>query len=117
MGFMTEISVLNDRWGEIRKDPSKFVEQIYQSSMSFGRTPDYVIGQTTVARTHHADDLRVYHAHGNSFFDAYPDKGFDVRRLEMHLGFLKEMKRYLKICEVETKSRIESSKEISNGGI
>jgi putative transposase len=31
MGFMTEVSILNDRWDEIRKNPKEFVEQVYRS--------------------------------------------------------------------------------------
>lgn len=103
MGYMTEISILNDRWTEIRKEPAKFVEQIYENSMSFGRYPSYVIGQTTVAKTHHADTLHVYYARGNSFFESYPEQDFDTRRLKYHLDALQNMKRYLKICETETK--------------
>lgn len=111
MGYMTEIGILNDRWSEIRKDPAKFVEQIYQSSMSNGREPNYIIGQTTVARTHHADHLHVYYAHGNSFFEAYPEREFDLRRLEYHLEAIKHMKRYLKTCEAQTTAQIAAKAE------
>jgi competence CoiA-like predicted nuclease len=103
MGYMTEIGILNDRWDEIRKEPAKFVEQIYDSSMSNGRTPQWIVGQTTVAKTHHADDWKVYLAHQNSFVEAYPDRDFDERRLKYHLKDLSIMKDYLKTCERETK--------------
>lgn len=103
MGFMTEVSILNDRWNEIRKKPAEFVEQIYHSSISNGRLCEYVIGQTTVAKTHHADDLRVYYAARNSFFDAYPENRFDRSTLEYQLKSIKSMKNYLKICETQTK--------------
>lgn len=106
MGYMTEVGILNDHWDEIRKNPAEFVEQIYQSSTSYGHSPRWIIGHTTVARTHHADTLHVYFAARNSFFEAYPDKCFDKRRLGYHLESLKEMKRYLKVCEDETKRRI-----------
>lgn len=109
MGYMTEIGILNDRWSEIRKDPANFVEQIYQSSTTYGRVPNYIIGQTTVAKTHHADDMKVYQAHGNSFFEAYPEKDFDQRRLLLHLKELKAMRSYLKICEQETKRMIAAT--------
>lgn len=110
MGFMTEVSILNDRWGEIREEPKNFVEQIYESSMSNGREPSYVIGQTTVAKTHHADVLRVYYAAGNSFFDAHPQDDFDLRRLEMHLHFIADMQTYLSACEWETRQRLKKAK-------
>ena len=107
MGYMTEIGILNDRWDEIRKEPAKFVEQVYQSSISNGREPSYIIGQTTVSKTHHADDARVYLAHQNSFIEAYPEKGFDIRRLGMHLADLKSMQIYLKACEKQTLSMLD----------
>lgn len=106
MGYMTEIGILNDRWDEIRKDPAKFVEQIYESSISFGRVPGCIIGQTTVAKTHHADDAKVYLSYQNSFVEAYPEKEFDLRRMGMHLADLKSMQIYLKACEKETLARI-----------
>lgn len=107
MGFMTEIGILNDRWSEIRKEPAKFVEQIYESSMNMGRSTEWVIGQTTVARTHHADELKVYSAHQNSFIEAYPERGLDARRLGMHLADLKRMQIYLKACEKETLTMLD----------
>ena len=33
MGFMTEVSILNDRWEEIRKNAPAFVEQLYEASI------------------------------------------------------------------------------------
>jgi len=107
MGYMTEVSILNDRWSEIRKNPEEFVEQICNACIRGSEDYSiYVIGQTTVAKSHHADDLRVYFAARNSFFDAYPDKDMAVDRLKRHLEYLKEMKRYLKIAEDATKLMI-----------
>jgi len=103
MGFMTEYSILNDRWDEIRKNPAEFVEQLYESSMSNGRTPQWIIGQTTAAKTHHADTLHVYFAARNSFFEAYPEQEFDKGRLEYHLKSLKEMKKYIDFSIAATK--------------
>ena len=105
MGFMTEVSILNDRWDEIRKEPEKFVEQLFDASMDSMRY-SYIIGQTTVAKTHHADDLRVYFSGRNSFFDAYPSRDMDIDRLKRHLELIKEMKGYLKISEAATKETI-----------
>lgn len=108
MGFMTDISILNDRWDEIRKNPAEFVEQIFQSNWGgsdlYGH---YVIGQTTVAKTHHADDIRVYFSGRNSFFDAYPEKGLSKESLERHLGYLKEMRSYLKVAQASTQAAID----------
>jgi hypothetical protein len=108
MGFMTEVSILNDRWEEVRKNAPAFVEQLYEASIRgtndvYGK---YIIGQTTVAQTHHADDLRVYFSARNSFFDAYPENSMPVDRLKGHLKYLKEMKEYIKISEQAIKLRI-----------
>ena len=111
MGYMTEISILNDRWDEIRKSPEKFVDQIYTSSMSNGCEPSWIIGQTTVARTHHANDMRVYMAYGNSFVEAYPESSYDLRRLLLHQEFLESMSRYLKQCETATELLIAQYEE------
>lgn len=81
MGFMTEISVLNDQWDEIKKDPKRFVDEInvlmngesqygladgertYLGDKAKGTTR----GQATVYKSHHADTPRVYIAWRNSF--------------------------------------------------
>lgn len=108
MGYMTEVSILNDRWREIRENPSEFVEQLYTSSLNgtSDRYGNYVIGQTTVAKTHHADDIRVYFSGRNSFFEAYPVKHETVDQLKHHLKYLKEMKAYIKLAEEATKKAI-----------
>jgi len=115
MGFMTEVSILNDRWDEIRENPAAFVDQIYTASMS-GNSPDsiygkYVIGQTTVAPTHHADDIRVYFSGRNSFFDAYPARDISMDRLKHNLKYLKEMRGYIKVAEQATKKAIAEGEE------
>lgn len=114
MGFMTEVSILNDRWDEIRKNPAEFVEQVYVHSMTSGkyRTSGYVMAQTEVAPTHHADDIRVYFSGRNSFFDSYPDRYMPVDRLKNHLKYLKEMKGYIKISEAATKELIAKGEQV-----
>jgi hypothetical protein len=105
---MTEVSILNDRWDEIRKNPKEFVEQLHNASMDlFYAQSNYIIGQTTVARTHHADDLRVYFAARNAFFEAYPESGMTLDSLKRHLKYLSEMKRHIKVSEEATKKAIE----------
>jgi len=122
MGFMTEVSILNDRWDEIRRNPSIFVEQLYDaacgSGFQRGQTP-YVIGQTTVCPSHHADDLKVYYSKHNSFFEACPtlrnrlNSGRDIRLSERdareliyQADCLREMKKYLDWCLKETNRQL-----------
>jgi len=112
MGFMTEVSILNDRWSEIQNDPKKFVDEIYEAS-AVGRHHNrfgYVTGQTTVLPAHHADDMRVLYAARNSFFDAYPERGMDKRQLEFHLACLKQMAEYIKMAKEATKKELEMFK-------
>lgn len=114
MGFMTEVSILNDRWSEIRQNPQKFVDEIYDASLHqdlhqyrYG----YITGQTTVLPTHHADDMRVLYAARNSFLDAYPTRGMSKEQLESHLNRLKQMASYLKVAKEATKRELEKFKE------
>lgn len=108
MGFMTEVSILNDRWDEIRRNPKEFVETLYMHSIGGDQYSRWIIGQTTATPSHHADDIRVYFAGRNSFFDAYPwkDRYQDLESLKRHLGYIKEMRGYLKISEDATKEAI-----------
>lgn len=110
MGYMTEIGILNDRWDEIRKEPAKFVQQIYENSISNGRINSWVIGQTTVAKTHHADEMKVYIAYQNSFTEAWPDRNIEIRLLEYHLKDLDLMISYLKASKKETEKLLEKTK-------
>jgi hypothetical protein len=65
MGYMTEISILNDQFNSIRDNPRKFVDDI-ALYMNYGGEG---IGQTTILHTHHADDARVLFSYGNTFTD------------------------------------------------
>jgi hypothetical protein len=112
MGFMTELSILNDRWSEILQDPKKFVNEVYEASVVGKRHNrfGYVTGQTTVLPAHHADDMRVLYAARNSFFDAYPERGMDKRQLELHLACLKRMAEYIKMAKKTTEQDLEMFK-------
>jgi hypothetical protein len=110
MGFMTEVGILNDRWDEIRREPAKFVEEIYDASMGYDGHR-YIIGQTTVPPSHHADDVKVYYSGQNSFFEAYPTRHMDERLLKYHLASLKYMTAYLKTATAETKRMLGKIEE------
>jgi hypothetical protein len=76
MGFMTDITILNDGWDQIAKNPKEFVEKM--SSLMRGGYMDYDdpnrdsfgVGsygnQVQVGGSHHADDPRLYLSHLNS---------------------------------------------------
>jgi hypothetical protein len=91
MGFMTEISILNDRWHEIKKaikkDPGRFCDEIdvLMSGKPIYGLPDAdgrreykgrevpgtgrlgVNASFTMYPSHHADDARLYLAFENAF--------------------------------------------------
>jgi hypothetical protein len=105
MGFMTEISILNDRFDEIERDPVRFVADIRR-----GMNRDdsrYFIGQTTIYPSHHADTAHVYLAARNSFTEAYPSSKEDAQNLSWRLDRLKEMRQYIALCTKETKRLLE----------
>lgn len=99
MGYMTEIGILNDQLDEIKDNPEKFVEGIVEKLLEGGT----IMAQATVIPAHHADDIRVLYSGGNSFFDAYPNRNWDERRLKLHLSFLKNMRNYLDLSEIATR--------------
>lgn len=92
MGFMTEISILNDRWHDIKrdiqKDPKKFTQLI---DMLMNGQPRYSdidgsyqgreipgVGRLglnshfTMYPSHHADDAKLYLAWQNMFLSLSP---------------------------------------------
>lgn len=78
MGFMTEISILNDGWDRLKdsilEDPERFVSKI-QELMNGDEHPGDLddlmrLGNgSTVYRSHHADVPVLYLAWRNSFLD------------------------------------------------
>lgn len=78
MGFMTEISILNDAWHTIKEHPQEFIEKIDEGMRGdriYARSGELdtsygIAGYAnplTVYPSHHADVERVYVAGGNSF--------------------------------------------------
>jgi hypothetical protein len=70
MGYMTEICILNDRIGDIKANPTQFVEELLEAIQDGStRSGKYYVGRfgTTVLRPHHADDLRVTVSRYNRF--------------------------------------------------
>lgn len=108
MGFMTEVSILNDRFDELERDPARFVSDIRRGMNRDG--DPYFIGQTTIHPSHHADTAHVYLAARNSFTEAYPPRKADTRELQWHLERLTEMRRYIAVCTKATKLQLETAK-------
>jgi hypothetical protein len=106
MGFMTEISFLNDRWHEIKesikKDPDRFVDEIqvlmngkpvyglqdengrreYKGREIPGEGRLGINASFTMYPSHHADDARLYLSYRNAFrsLDKYDiEKQFGAR--------------------------------------
>lgn len=108
MGFMTEISILNDRLSDIERDPARFVADIIRGTNHGGER--YFFGQTTIHPSHHADTAHVYLAARNSFIEAYPPRNADAQELSWRLDKLKEMRQYIALCTKETKLRLEAER-------
>lgn len=78
MGYMTTITILNDGFGNIEKDPQKFTDNIKDGMNGINRWDltkrkninSYGVGNHTnlmeVAKSHHADDPRMYVIFQNS---------------------------------------------------
>ena len=117
MGFMTEISILNDSFYQIEQNPELFLKQVRRAMNDHPWDyPTYVIGQTTVHPSHHADDSRIYLADRNSFKDlgeygierelshsAPVDHRLDYyeERIDETIKRLKESKRYVQYLREE----------------
>ena len=84
MGFMTDITILNDVWHEIKAHPEEFVESIgvlmnYSDDQRRRYNLDHYenirnhIGYMHIHQSHHADDTRVMYSGQNSsqYLDAY----------------------------------------------
>jgi hypothetical protein len=68
MGYNTTLLVLNDRLGEIERDPKKFVTEMIQAIHRKGSRDeemDFYPGQTSVIHCAHADDVHVIAVGGN----------------------------------------------------
>jgi hypothetical protein len=65
---MTTVGILNDRLCDIEANPKAFVEDIVAAIRS-GEQQSYLLGQTTVLPSHHADTPTVTLAYANSFVD------------------------------------------------
>lgn len=66
MGYNTTVFILNDRLGDIERNPEKFVQQMVDAVHEPGF---YVMGQTVVMPTAHADQFRLYATQANSIVE------------------------------------------------
>ncbi len=81
MGYNTIIMILNDRLPDIKADPGQFVRGIIEGL----HDPDrWVLGQTTVIPTRHADELQIVASAGNYALSMSP-YGDELRQM-IHYG-------------------------------
>ncbi len=109
MGFNTTVFILNDRLGEIKDNPVKFVEEVYRAIVG-GQRGQWITGQTTVMPTAHADVPRLYYTHGNSIIELCPGYGKDQKEEiqkhpEFYLRAVKWAKKELRDLEREIKPK------------
>jgi hypothetical protein len=67
MGFNSTVIVLNDRLGEIEREPEKFVREMVSSISAFGMRDEErdFLGQSTVMSCAHADVVTILAVGGN----------------------------------------------------
>ncbi|KKN88763.1 hypothetical protein LCGC14_0243700 [marine sediment metagenome] len=66
MGFNSTVLVLNDRLGEIEREPEKFVEAMLSGIYGFGyEQVNFYPGQSTVMSCTHADTVTILAVGGN----------------------------------------------------
>jgi hypothetical protein len=105
MGFMTEISISNDFWHEVRENPDGFLDWI-QRGMNWSHNydgPYYPWYGVKVQESHHADYAAVYIAWMNSFerlnrysFEDELERAHDVSRsLDFYERLLDEAERQI----------------------
>ena len=73
MGYLTTITIYNDRLHEIKEDPEKFVEDITKYIAKGGMARfDYALAETKIQKPRHADDHTIYVHLGNTVIDVNP---------------------------------------------
>lgn len=68
MGFNSTVLVLNDRLGEIERNPEEFVKGMLNTISRIGcsdESGDFYVGQSTVMSCAHADTVTVLAVGGN----------------------------------------------------
>jgi hypothetical protein len=67
MGFNSTVLVLNDRLGEIEREPEKFVKEMLYAIQRSGmdKQEDFYPGQSTVMSCAHADTVTILAVGGN----------------------------------------------------
>lgn len=73
MGFNTTILILNDRLGDIERNPQQFVKDLTAAiSSGADSVRHYVLGQTEVMPTAHAGVFRLYGTQANRIMELSP---------------------------------------------
>ena len=123
MGFMTTINILNDGFDQIDKNPKEFIDVIKDGMNGINRLNlreikninTYGVGYhgncVTVARSHHADEPRMYIAHQNSL--QIIGLGNELKDIEYRKKNLKIAKEIIKYEEEQIK-KLEKEREKEN---
>lgn len=114
MGFMTEVSILNDSWHELRKNPQQLVDAIAAGmdkrvASDHAARGEYIVhvNAVTVQPSHHADEPRLYIAWRNSFvsLDKYNiEREFGDRLNDPRDHLLRVIEEEIAVAESKLKS-------------
>lgn len=114
MGYMTTVTFLNDGWSAIENDPKGFVECIsgHDKFHRYNTINNFGLGNfgnmINVARSHHADEDRLYLVGGNMMVSlGYSN---DIKNISLRKLLLKTAKMIIKMEE-------EAIKKLENESI
>lgn len=119
MGYLTTITIYNDGIDQIKKDPVKFAEGVYEAATSMRGPVTFGVGNHSnlvkVHRTRHADDPTVYVHMGNTVceMNGYSDE--TLRIMEGSPKFFEKMLDELTMQVKMLKSQLKEYKEDQNG--
>lgn len=95
MGYLTTVTIYNDHFSDIEKNPKEFVEGIKHHMNRGSRRSGSVIGQSKVHKTRHADDHTVYVHMGNTVVEMNPYSDDTKRIIEEHPRFAADLLQHL----------------------
>lgn len=122
MGYMTTLTILNDGFNSIEKDPKALIAAIDDAmcggregkknniGTNFGANTYYIGngGQIDIAPSYHMDDVKLFLCGCNAMYDLGKVYGIDDKRsIELQLSSIEQAKIILAYSERELKKKLE----------
>ena len=121
MGYMTTLTILNDTYDAIEKNPKQFFSAIDDAmgggllgrrnhiGTNFGANTYHIGngGQVDIAPSYHMDDVKLFLCGCNGMYDLGRVYGIDDKRsIEIQLSFIERAKIILEYSEKELKKKL-----------